>query len=189
MQWFAFASERIPWMASLLVGKSAIDQSPVTGSCCPKKCMGMRYAGTINRATAEIRDGNCVRRLLLARIIHAVEQAQTSRTPDQHFIDHVLPKFTRRPYFLAVTVAIVAPWAMGLDRGLDALYKALGICWCLSLCFFVISAPVGGQMNASAARAVFLIKGGVYLEAALWKSKLSHWTKQAPSDQTSISEF
>ncbi|HNL91910.1 MAG TPA: heavy metal translocating P-type ATPase, partial [Pseudomonadales bacterium] len=161
--------ERIPLDGVVTRGQSAIDQSPVTGESLPvEKNVGDEvYAGTINQAAAlEIRVTATASDSTLARIIHAVEQAQTSRAPTQRFIDRFAEIYTPTVFFLAVTVAIVAPWAMGWT-GLDALYKALVLLVIACPCALVISTPVTVVSGlAAAARRGILIKGGVYLEAA-----------------------
>jgi Cd2+/Zn2+-exporting ATPase len=161
--------ERIPLDGVVTRGQSAIDQSPVTGESLPvEKNVGDEvYAGTINQAAAlEIRVTATASDSTLARIIHAVEQAQTSRAPTQRFIDRFAEVYTPTVFFLAVTVAIVAPWAMGWT-GLDALYKALVLLVIACPCALVISTPVTVVSGlAAAARRGILIKGGVYLEAA-----------------------
>jgi Cd2+/Zn2+-exporting ATPase len=60
----------------------------------------------------------------LARIIHAVEQAQSSRAPTQRFVDRFAAIYTPAVFVLAVAVALLAPWLMGLTW-MQAAYKAL----------------------------------------------------------------
>ena len=49
----------------------------------------------------------------LARIIHAVEQAQATRAPTQGFIDRFAAVYTPAVFFLALAVALLGPWLLG----------------------------------------------------------------------------
>lgn len=161
--------ERIPMDGVVTTGQSAIDQSPVTGESLPvEKTVGDEvYAGTINQAAAlEIRVTAAASDSTLARIIHAVEQAQSSRAPTQRFVDRFAAVYTPAVFFLAVTVAVITPWAMGWTW-MEALYKALVLLVIACPCALVISTPVTVVSGlAAAARRGILIKGGVYLEEA-----------------------
>src|SRR5690606_8826513 len=89
--------ERIAADGVIAEGMSAIDQSAITGESLPvDKTVGdVVYAGTVNttgafdyRVTAASGDST------LARIIHAVEQAQGARAPTQRFIDRFSRVYT-----------------------------------------------------------------------------------------------
>jgi Cd2+/Zn2+-exporting ATPase len=161
--------ERIPLDGVVTDGQSAIDQSPVTGESLPvEKTVGDEvYAGTINQAAAlEIRVTAAASDSTLSRIIHAVEQAQSSRAPTQRFVDRFSEIYTPAVFFLAVAVAVITPWAMGWSWT-EALYKALVLLVIACPCALVISTPVTVVSGlAAAARRGILIKGGVYLEEA-----------------------
>lgn len=161
--------ERIPLDGVVTSGQSAIDQSPVTGESLPvDKTVGDEvYAGTINQAAAlEMRVTAAAADSTLARIIHAVEQAQSSRAPTQRFVDRFAEIYTPAVFFLAVAVALMMPWAMGWTWA-AALYKALVLLVIACPCALVISTPVTVVSGlAAAARRGILIKGGAYLEEA-----------------------
>lgn len=161
--------ERIPLDGVVTDGQSAIDQSPVTGESLPvEKTVGDEvYAGTINQAAAlEIRVTAAASDSTLSRIIHAVEQAQSSRAPTQRFVDRFAEIYTPAVFFLAVAVAVITPWAMGWSWT-EALYKALVLLVIACPCALVISTPVTVVSGlAAAAKRGILIKGGVYLEEA-----------------------
>ena len=102
----------------------------------------------------------------LARIIHAVEQAQASRAPTQRFVDRFAAIYTPAVFALAITVALLMPWITGVTW-LQAVYKALVLLVIACPCALVISTPVTVVSGlAAAARRGILIKGGVYLEEA-----------------------
>jgi len=153
----------------VLEGRSAIDEAPVTGESLPvdKGAGDAVYAGTLNqsgllvlRVTAAARDTQ------LARIIHAVEQAQASRAPTQAFVDRFAAVYTPVVFVLALAVALLGPWLVGWAWH-DAVYKALVLLVIACPCALVIATPVTlVSALAQAARRGVLIKGGVHLERA-----------------------
>lgn len=161
--------ERIPLDGVVTAGHSAVDQSPVTGESLPvDKASGDElFAGTINQAAAlEMRVTAPASDSTLARIIHAVEQAQSSRAPTQRFVDRFAAIYTPAVFFVALAVAIAGPLALGWPW-LEGVYKALVLLVIACPCALVISTPVTVVSGlAAAARRGILIKGGVYLEEA-----------------------
>ena len=161
--------ERVPLDGVITQGNSAVNQAPVTGESLPvDRTVGDKlFAGTINetgelqfRVTAGASDTT------LARIIHAVEEAQGSRAPTQRFVDRFAAIYTPAVFVFAVAVALLTPWLMGLTW-LEAIYKALVLLVVACPCALVISTPVTVvSALASAARRGILIKGGTYLEDA-----------------------
>ena len=160
---------RIPLDGVVVAGNSAINQAPVTGESMPvdKIAGDPVFAGTINGTGAlEVRVTSAASNTTLARIIQAVEQAQGSRAPTQQFVDKFAAIYTPAVFALAVAVALLTPWLMGLGW-MEALYKALVLLVIACPCALVIATPVTVVSGlASAARRGILIKGGVYLEDA-----------------------
>ena len=150
-------------------GRSAIDQAPVTGESLPvDKAEGDTvYAGTLNQTgVLEVRVTAGARDTQLARIIHAVEQAQSERAPTQAFIDRFAAVYTPAVFVLALAVALLGPWLAGWSW-LTAIYKALVLLVIACPCALVIATPVTiVSALANAARRGVLVKGGVYLEEA-----------------------
>ena len=150
-------------------GQSAIDQSPVTGESLPvDKALGDAvYAGTLNQSgVLEVRVTAAAQDTQLARIIHAVEQAQSERAPTQAFIDRFAAVYTPAVFVLALGVALLGPWLAGWTW-LTAIYKALVLLVIACPCALVISTPVTVVSGlAFAARRGILVKGGTYLEQA-----------------------
>ncbi len=161
--------ERMPLDGVVTAGQSAVDQSPVTGESLPvDKAPGDEvYAGTINQASAlEFRITAPASDSTLARIIHAVEQAESARAPTQRFVDRFAAYYTPAVFVLAVCVAVITPWLMDLSWS-QAIYKALVLLVIACPCALVISTPVTVVSGlAAAARRGILIKGGAYLESA-----------------------
>lgn len=161
--------ERVPLDGVITQGASAIDQAPVTGESVPvDKTVGDEvYAGTINQTAAlEFRVSALASNSTLARIIHAVEEAQGARAPTQRFVDKFAAIYTPAVFVLALAVAAFMPWLMGWTW-LEAVYKALVLLVIACPCALVISTPVSIVSGlAAAARRGILIKGGIYLEQA-----------------------
>ena len=97
--------ERVPVDGVVLEGRSAVDQSMVTGEPLPvEKGPGDRVTGgTVNGAGAFVMRAERVGRdTLLARIVHQVAEAQRSRAPIQRLADRV------SAYFVPAVVAVAA---------------------------------------------------------------------------------
>ena len=160
---------RIPLDGVVTSGISAVNQAPVTGESIPvdKAAGDPVFAGTINdTGTLELRVTAAANNTTLARIIHAVEQAQGARAPTQQFVDRFAAIYTPVVFTLAVGVAVLMPWLMDLSWS-QALYKALVLLVIACPCALVIATPVTVVSGlAAAARRGILIKGGVYLESA-----------------------
>ena len=161
--------ERVPLDGVVTAGNSAINQAPVTGESIPvDKTVGDPvFAGTINETAAlEFRVTAAASNSTLARIIHAVEEAQGTRAPTQRFVDRFAAVYTPAVFALALAVALLTPWAMGWTW-LQAVYKALVLLVIACPCALILSTPVTVvSALASASRRGILIKGGTYLEEA-----------------------
>ncbi|RYX97847.1 MAG: heavy metal translocating P-type ATPase [Comamonadaceae bacterium] len=161
--------ERVPLDGVVTKGNSAINQAPITGESMPvDKVAGDKvFAGTVNETgELEVRVTAGASDTTLARIIHAVEQAQGTRAPTQRFVDRFAAIYTPAVFAIAVAVAALTPFLLGLTW-LEALYKALVLLVIACPCALVISTPVTVVSGLSAAaRRGILIKGGTYLEDA-----------------------
>ena len=161
--------ERVPLDGVITEGSSAVNQAPVTGESLPVDCtVGDKlFAGTINETgELQFRVTAAAANTTLARIIHAVEEAQGSRAPTQRFVDRFAAIYTPAVFVFAIAVALLTPWLMGLTW-LEAVYKALVLLVVACPCALVISTPVTVvSALAAAARRGILIKGGTYLEDA-----------------------
>lgn len=161
--------ERLPLDGTVITGLSSIDQAPVTGESLPvEKVPGDGvFAGTVNQAGAlEIRVGALASMSTLARIIHAVEEAQATRAPTQRFVDRFAARYTPAVFLLACAVAVLAPFLLGIQP-LEAIYKALVLLVIACPCALVIATPVTVVSGlAMAARSGIVIKGGLHLEQA-----------------------
>ena len=159
--------ERIALDGEVVSGQSSVDQAAITGESLPvEKAVGDKlFAGTINQAGAlEYRVTALASNSTLARIIHAVEQAQGARAPTQRFVDNFSRVYTPAVFALALAVAVLPPLFMA-GAWFDWIYRALVLLVVACPCALVISTPVTIVSGlAAAARKGILIKGGVYLE-------------------------
>ncbi|WP_416152022.1 heavy metal translocating P-type ATPase [Pseudomonas sp. MH9.2] len=159
--------ERIGLDGEVVSGNSTIDQAPITGESLPvEKAAGDKvFAGTINQAgSLEYRVTAAANHSTLARIIHAVEAAQSARAPTQRFVDSFSRIYTPAVFLLALAVALIPPLLMGAIW-FDWIYRALVLLVVACPCALVISTPVTIVSGlAAAARKGILVKGGVYLE-------------------------
>ena len=159
--------ERIGLDGEVVSGSSTIDQAPITGESLPiEKTVGDKvFAGTINQAgSLEYKVTAAANNSTLARIIHAVEQAQGARAPTQRFVDKFSTIYTPVVFVFALAVAVIPPLFMGA-AWFDWIYRALVLLVVACPCALVISTPVTIVSGlAAAARKGILVKGGVYLE-------------------------
>ncbi|MBD9600785.1 heavy metal translocating P-type ATPase [Pseudomonas sp. PDM10] len=159
--------ERIGLDGEVVSGSSTINQAPITGESLPvEKTIGDKvFAGTINQSgSLEYSVTAAANNSTLARIIHAVEQAQGARAPTQRFVDSFSKIYTPAVFILALAVAVIPPLFMGAVW-FDWIYRALVLLVVACPCALVISTPVTIVSGlAAAARKGILVKGGVYLE-------------------------
>jgi Cd2+/Zn2+-exporting ATPase len=198
--------ERVPMDGMVSAGSSSINQAPVTGESIPvDKAVGDQvFAGTINETgTFEFEVTALASNSTLARIIHAVEEAQGTRAPTQGFVDRFAAIYTPAVFVIAVAVALLGPWLLDWTW-MQAIYKALVLLVIACPCALVISTPVTIVSGlAAAARRGILIKGGIYLEEARklkaialdktgtiteGKPKLMAWNVIDPSADAALAE-
>jgi Cd2+/Zn2+-exporting ATPase len=161
--------ERIPVDGVVEEGRSAVDQSPVTGESLPveKQRGDELFAGTINREGAlRVRVTRRASESALARIVRLVEEAEAGKTRTERFVERFARVYTPLvtvAALLVVAVPVLAlglPFALWFERGLTLLVIACP-------CALVISTPVAVVSGVTAAaRNGVLIKGGRHLEAA-----------------------
>ncbi|MBF0125551.1 MAG: heavy metal translocating P-type ATPase, partial [Magnetococcales bacterium] len=159
--------ERIALDGVVTVGRSSINQAPITGESVPvtKEAGDALYAGSINgsgvleyRVTADFQHST------LARIIDTVQEAQGKRAPMQRFVDQFARYYTPAVVAIAAMIATVPPllWHVPFSTWF---YNALVMLVVACPCALVISTPVTVVSGlAAGARRGILIKGGLYLE-------------------------
>ncbi|GEK45735.1 copper-translocating P-type ATPase [Bisbaumannia pacifica] len=192
--------ERVPLDGEILSGRSALDESPITGEGLPRdKGPGDAvFAGTINQqGEFDYRTTRRADDTTLARIIHAVEEAQASRAPTQRLVDRFAAIYT--PLVFALAIATALAWPLFGGAWLEGIYRALVLLVIACPCALVISTPVTIVSGlAAAARSGILIKGGHFLEQGhrlAWlafdktgtltegKPRLHHWEAWDSTDR------
>lgn len=159
--------ERVPTDGVVAEGRSAVDQSAVTGESLPVEVAegSSVFGGTVNgngaltvQVTREYADTT------LARIIRQVEEAQASKGQAQRFADRFGAVYTPAMFAVAAFVAVV-PQLAGLGAR-EWVYRSLVVLTVSCSCALVISVPVSIVAAITrAARRGILIKGGAHLEA------------------------
>ena len=163
-------------------GSSAVNQAPITGESVPvdkrpvpdelrqydlnKLPVEHRvFAGTINGAGAlEIRVRKLAKDSTLARLVQLVQEAESQKSPTQHFTDRFERVFVPMVLIL-VTVLLFA--FLIIDEPFSAsFYRAMAVLVAASPCALAISTPSAVLAGvARAARGGVLITGGRPLEA------------------------
>src|SRR6266436_1428626 len=105
--------EKVPVDGVILEGRSALDESLVTGESMPvtKEAGGKVIAGTLNQSGSFVMRADKVGRdTLLSQIVKMVAEAQRSRAPIQRLADQVAGWFV--PAVIAIAVIAFAAWAV-----------------------------------------------------------------------------
>ncbi len=161
--------QRIALDGVVVSGDSAVDQSPITGESVPedKSPDDTVFAGTLNQTGfLEVKVTHTANDTTVAKIIHLVETAQSSRAPSQRWIDRFAEIYTPIVILMAIAIAVIPP--LVLTQPFDTwLYRALTMLVIACPCALVISTPVSIVSAIGAAtRQGVLFKGGEALETA-----------------------
>lgn len=184
--------EKIALDGRLLSGHSLVNQAPITGESMPveKNSGSPVYAGTINESGSfEFEVTALATNSTLARIIHAVEEAQGSRAAMQRFVDAFAKYYTPAVFMASILSAFVPPLFFGAGW-MNSIYTALVVLVIGCPCALVISTPVSIVSGmAAATRHGILVKGGMFLEQgrllrylALDKTGTITWGKPRQTD-------
>ena len=160
--------EKVPVDGVVLEGRSAIDESMITGESIPvEKESGNELIGaTINSTGSFIMQAERVgAETLLARIVQLVGQAQRSRAPIQRLADRVAAWFV--PTVVAVAVITFVAWlAFGPEPRLaNALVNAVAVLIIACPCALGLATPMAIMVGTGrGAHAGVLIKNAEALE-------------------------
>jgi heavy metal translocating P-type ATPase len=158
--------EKVPVDGEVVEGRSAIDESMLTGESVPiDKAPGDRVAGaTINhqgllaiRATAIGAD------TALAQIVRLVQEAQGGKAPVQRLADRVATVFV--PAIVVVALLTLAGWSLLAGDATKGLIAAVAVLIIACPCALGLATPTAIMVGTGrAARLGVLIKGGEILE-------------------------
>ncbi len=159
--------DRLPVDGRIVLGESAIDQSPITGESVPvEKGVGDDvFAGTINQnAALEIQVTKLAADNTLSRVMKMVAEAQSQQSPTQQFTSRFTSIFVPAVLGFVALVAVVPP-LVGWMPFSESFYRAMLLLVAASPCALAIGTPATVLAGiAQAAKNGVLIKGGVYLE-------------------------
>lgn len=175
-------NERLPADGFVVVGRTAVNQAPVTGESVPvdKEPVADRaaaaakthtleakhrvFAGTINGYGAiEIAVTRLAADTTLAKVVKMVSEAETQKSPTQRFTD----KFERIfvPSVLALVFILLFAWVVIDEPFRDSFYRAMAVLVAASPCALAIATPSAVLSGvARAAKGGVLVKGGGPLE-------------------------
>ena len=160
--------EKIPVDGVLIDGRSAVDESMVTGESMPvSKDQGAKViAGTLNRSGSFVMRAEKVGRdTLLAQIVQTVAAAQRSRAPIARLADQVAAWFV--PAVLAVALIAFIAWAMfgPQPRFAYALVAAVTVLIIACPCALGLATPMSIMVGVGRAASLgILIKNAEALE-------------------------
>jgi Cu+-exporting ATPase len=160
--------EKIPVDGAVVEGRSAVDESMVTGESMPvtKEVRSRVIGGTINQTGALVMRAERVGRdTMLARIVQMVSDAQRSRAPIQRLADQVSSWFV--PLVIAVAVlAFIAWFSFGPEpRFTYAMVAAVTVLIIACPCALGLATPMSIMVGVGrGAEAGVLIKNAEALE-------------------------
>lgn len=161
--------QRVALDGVVVSGTSAIDQSPITGESIPEdKAPGDTvFAGTLNQTGfLSVKVTHTASDTTVAKIIHLVEEAQSSRAPTQQWVDRFAEIYTPIVILSAIAIVLIPPLVFAQPLNIW-LYRALVLLVIACPCALVISTPVSIVSAIGAAtRQGVLFKGGHALETA-----------------------
>ena len=158
--------ERIPVDGVVVEGRSAVDESMLTGESFPvDKEPGDRViGGTVNTTGAFVMRASRVgRETVLAQIVRLVQQAQASKAPIQSLVDRVAGVFVQA--VIVVAVLTFAGWLLATGDVGRALLPAVAVLVIACPCAMGLATPTAIMVGTGVgAEHGVLIKGGQALE-------------------------
>ena len=162
------AGERVPLDGVLVSGRTAVDNSALTGESLPRELAegDEVLSGSINLSgTVEIRVTRVFAESTVAKILDMVENASAKKSRSENFITKFAKYYTPAVVAGAVLLAVVPCFFVGFSHFAEWGYRALTFLVISCPCALVISVPLsffGGIGGAS--RMGVLIKGSHNVE-------------------------
>src|SRR2546429_1118798 len=160
--------EKIPVDGMVLEGRSAVDESMITGESMPvEKGPGSRVIGATVNGTGSfvIRAERVGSETLLAQIVQLVSKAQRSRAPIQRLADRVSAWFV--PAVIAISIVTFIAWAvLGPEPHLaHALVNAVAVLIIACPCALGLATPIAIMVGTGrGAQAGVLVRNAEALE-------------------------
>jgi len=160
--------EKVPVDGEVVEGRSAVDESMVTGESMPvtKEAGATAIGGTLNQSGSLVIEARGVGRdTMLSRIVQLVAEAQRSRAPIQRLADQVSGWFV--PAVIAISVLAFAAWSVwGPEpRFSYAMVAAVAVLIIACPCALGLATPMSIMVGVGrGAQAGVLIKNAEALE-------------------------
>ncbi len=160
--------ERIAVDGALREGRSAVDQSPITGESLPvvKEVGDEVFAGTVNGdGLLLVATTKLASQTTMARMVKLVEESQSNKGRTQRMTERFTRIYTPIVLVSVPAIIVVLTTFFGMTFA-DAFLRAMAVLVGASPCALVISTPSAVLAGvAQAARSGVLIKGGMHLES------------------------
>ena len=162
--------ERLPIDGVVLEGRSAVDESMLTGEPMPvaKAPEARVVGGTVNgTGTLVVRTTAAGSSSVLAQIVRMMQDAQATRAPIQHLADRVAAVFV--PVVIGLAALTVAGWTLfGGDGGaVRAFANGVAVLIIACPCAMGLAVPTAVMVaTGRGAEAGLLLKGGEALQRA-----------------------
>lgn len=160
--------EKVPVDGVIVEGRSAIDESMLTGESLPvdKKIGDEVIGGTLNKyGTFTFRATKVGKDTALAQIIRVVEEAQARKAPIQRLADVVSAYFV--PAVIAIALVTFLGWYLGTGDFTRALLYFTAVLVIACPCALGLATPTAIMVGTGlGAQHGILIRGGEYLEKA-----------------------
>jgi Cu+-exporting ATPase len=165
---FVRPGEKIPVDGRVIDGRSAIDESMITGESLPvDKLVGDEVIGaTINKqGLLTIEATRVGKETALAQIIKLVEQAQGSRAPIQRLVDQVAAYFV--PFVIMVALLTFGLWIAASGEFTTALIRMIAVLVIACPCAMGLATPTSIMVGVGkGAEHGILFKNSAALEQA-----------------------
>ncbi|MDF3129062.1 heavy metal translocating P-type ATPase [Kiritimatiellaeota bacterium B1221] len=159
--------ESIALDGEVLSGKSAVDESSLTGESLPiaKSEGDSLFSGTVNQSgSLEYEVTKSEAESTLSKIISMVENAQSEKASSQRFLEKAEQVYAAGVILFTLGLIFV-PWKVWGHPFESSFYQAMTVMVVASPCALIISTPAAFlSAIGGAARRGVLFKGGVHLE-------------------------